>query len=152
MVVAAGLLLAAPVPAAHALDLTRQIDGRSAFDYATRTGAARLLRRAPATDVAPALVATAAPPDEPVQRALVAEVGRGFDFFPRAVIEMLGERRAGYPVDTIAPVAILDGSLQDDAVLVPRRIGDRRGSKVLLSLEARPAAVAAAPLIDRLEF
>ena len=63
--------------------------------------------------------------DPQVQRALIAEAGRGLDFFRSAVIEALGEHRAAYAVDAIAAVAKLDGPLQDDAVLALGRIGDR---------------------------
>ena len=36
------------------------------------------------------------------QRALITEIGRGFDFFRGAVIDALGRRRAAYAVDAIA--------------------------------------------------
>jgi hypothetical protein len=200
---------------AQGADLQRHIDSLSAFDYATRTTAARMLRRAQAAEVVPALAAAARghadqfvryralvlltsfnaretpdlvrslltdrndrvrevvyrwyerhpnpefrttliaaleteqadfvrpalvraiaalPPDELVQRTLVAEVGRGFDFFRSAVIEALGERGAAYAVEAIAAVAALDGPLQDDAVLALGRIGGEAGSKALAAL------------------
>jgi hypothetical protein len=75
---------------------------------------------------------------------LVREVGRGFDFFRSAVIEVLGERRAAYAVDAIAAVAALDGPLQDDAVLALGRIGGDRASKVLAAVEKPSAVVDAA--------
>ena len=210
---------------AQSADVQRHIDSLSAFDYATRTTAARLLRRVPAPEVVPALTAAARghadqyiryralvlltsfnasgtpdlmrslltdrndrvrevvyrwyerhpdpalrstllgmletetaefvrpalvraiaalPPDELVQRALVAEVGRGFDFFRSAVIEALGERRAVYAVETIAAVAALDGPLQDDAALALGRIGGDRASKALATLgKPSPGAEAA---------
>jgi hypothetical protein len=43
--------------AVQVAELGRSIDSLSAFDYETRTSAARMLRRAPETDVVPALVA-----------------------------------------------------------------------------------------------
>jgi HEAT repeat protein len=88
--------------------------------------------------VRPALVAALAAigSDPQVQRALVAEAGRGFDFFRIAVIEALGERRAAYAVDTIAAAARLDGPIQDDAVLALGRIGGARSIEVLASLKA----------------
>jgi hypothetical protein len=226
MVVLAGVMSVTAEPSsAQSIDLQRDIDNLSAFDYPTRTGAARMLRRAPAAEVVPALEAAARahadqfvryralvlltsfnapdtpalmrglltdrndrvrevvyrwlernpdpalqptllaaleteqaefvrpalvraivalPPGAAVQRALVAEVGRGLDFFRSAVIEALGERRAEYAVDAIAAVAVLDGPLQDDAVLALGRIGDRRGSKALSSVEKASPAVAAA--------
>ncbi len=78
--------------------------------------------------VRPALVsALAALGNDPqVQRALVAEAGRGLDFFRIGVIEALGERRAAYAVDTIVAAAKLDGPIQDDAVLALGRIGGAR--------------------------
>ena len=162
VVLAAVMFVTADRPAAQSSERTRHIDSLSAFDYATRTRAARMLRRAPAADVVPARVTAARghadqfvryralvraiatlPPDELVQRALVAEVGRGFDFFRSAVIEALGERRAGYAVDALAAVAVLDGPLQDDAVLA--RAADWRAA------EGSGARDVAATLIDRLE-
>jgi hypothetical protein len=87
--------------------------------------------------VRPALVAAlAAIGDDPqVQRALVTEAGRGFDFFRIAVIEALGERRAAYAVETIAAAARLDGPIQDDAILALGRIGGARASETLASLK-----------------
>jgi hypothetical protein len=216
MVVLAAVMSVTAEPAsAQSIDLQRDIDNLSAFDYPTRTGAARMLRRAPAAEVVPALAAAARahadqfvryralvlltsfnapdtpalmrglltdrndrvrevvyrwlernpdpvlqptllaaleteqaefvrpalvraivalPPGVPVQRALVVEVGRGFDFFRSAVIEALGERRAEYAVDAIAAVAVLDGPLQDDAVLALGRIGGPAAGKAVRML------------------
>jgi hypothetical protein len=69
-----------------------------------------------------------------VQTALIAEAGRGFDFFRIAVIEALGERRAAYAVEAIAAAAKMDGPIQDDAVLALGRIGGARATEVLASL------------------
>ena len=95
--------------------------------------------------VRPALVRAVAalPGDEAVQRALVAEIGRGFDFFRSAVIDVLGQRRAVYAVDAIAAVAASEGVLQDDAILALGRIGDRRAVDILSSVKSSPGAVAA---------
>ena len=104
--------------------------------------------------VRPALVrALAAHADTPaIQRALVAEAGRGFDFFRSAVIGVLGERRATYAVNAIIPIVSLDGPLQDDAILALGRIGDRAAVPALVSLtkvtpEATPALQAAQCLL-----
>ena len=104
--------------------------------------------------VRPALIRAVAalPRDEWVQRALIAEAGRGADYFRSAVIEALGEHRAEYAVDTIASVAANEGPLQDDAVLALGRIGGTRAAAVLSSLthpplEAAPALQAAQCLL-----
>jgi HEAT repeat protein len=95
--------------------------------------------------VRPALVsALAALGNDPqVQRALVAEAGRGLDFFRIAVIEALGERRAAYAVDTIAEAAKLEGPLQDDAVIALGRIGDARATAALKGLAPQGAELTA---------
>jgi len=95
--------------------------------------------------VRPALVRAVAalPRDEVVHRTLVAEVGRGFDFFRSAVIEVLGQRRAVYALDAIAGVAASEGPLQDDAVLALGRIGGRRALKTLMSVKSSPGVAAA---------
>ena len=104
--------------------------------------------------VRPALVrALAAHADTPaVQRALIAEAGRGLDFFRSAVIDALGEQRATYAVDAIIPIVSLDGPLQDDAMLALGRIGDRAAMPALASLtkvppEAAPSLQAAQCLL-----
>ena len=93
--------------------------------------------------VRPALVraVAAAGGTDVVQRALIAEIGRGFDFFRSAVIEALGDYRATYAVDAIATVARADGPLQDDAVLALGRIGDPRGLTAVAALENPPRNV-----------
>ena len=93
--------------------------------------------------VRPALVraVAAAGGSDVVQRALIAEIGRGFDFFRSAVIEALGDYRATYAVDAIATVARADGPLQDDAVLALGRIGDPRGLTAVAALENPPRNV-----------
>ena len=88
--------------------------------------------------VRPALVRAVAalPRSDSVQRALLAEVGRGFDFFRGAVIDALGQHRATYALDAIAAVASIEGPLQDDAVLALGRIGDPRARAALSGLQS----------------
>ena len=104
--------------------------------------------------VRPALVrALAAHGDnEAVRRALLIEAGRGLDFFRSAVIDTLGDHRAGYAVKTIIPFIELDGPLQDDAILALGRIGDRAAQPALAALmkvppEAEPSLQAAQCLL-----
>jgi HEAT repeat protein len=96
--------------------------------------------------VRPALVRAVAalPRNDAVQRALIAEIGRGFDFFRSAVIDALGDYRATYAIDAISAVAGNDGPLQDDAVLALGRIGDRRALTMLSTLTNTSGEVAAA--------
>ena len=229
------LLVAVGAPAQDAppAALTRQIDALSAFDFATRMNAARMIRRTAATEAVPALAravrlhadqfvryralvllsafndpgtgaimrglladrndrvrevayrwfeghpepalhdtllaalnaeqaefvrpalvrALAAHADTPaVQRALIAEAGRGLDFFRSAVVGALGEQRAIYAVNAIIPIVSLDGPLQDDAILALGRIGDRAAVPALASLtkippEAAPSLQAAQCLL-----
>ena len=205
--------------------LSKNIDALSAFDYATRTNAARMIRRTPAADAIPALSravrahtdqfvryralvlltsfndpgtgaimrgfladrndrlrevayrwferhpdpalqdtllaalnteqaefvrpalvrAVAAHADNlTVQRALLAEVGRGLDFFRSAVIQALGEHRATFAVKAIIPITGLEGSLQDDAILALGRIGDRAAIPTLSALTSVPPEAAPA--------
>ena len=95
--------------------------------------------------VRPALVRAVAalPSNDAVHRALVAEIGRGFDFFRSAVIDALGDYRATYAIDAISAVALTDGPLQDDAVLALGRIGDRRALVTLSTLTNTSGDVAA---------
>ena len=79
--------------------------------------------------VRPALVAALAAlaaSDATVQRAMIAEVPRGLDFFRSAVIDALGRHRAAYAVEGIIATSRLDGPLQDDALLALGRIGGTR--------------------------
>jgi hypothetical protein len=93
--------------------------------------------------VRPALIrAVAALGSDPaVQRALLAETGRGLDFFRIAVIDALGVHHAAYAVDAIAAVAKLDGPLQNEAVLALGRIGDVRAKAALASITMAPREV-----------
>ena len=80
--------------------------------------------------------------DSQVQRALVEETGRGLDFFRSAVIDALGEHRAAYALDAITPMALLQGPLQDDAVIALGRIRDTRALATLNGLVNAPPDVA----------
>jgi len=80
--------------------------------------------------VRPALVGALAAlgTDPGVQRAMIAEIPRGLDFFRSAVIEALGRHRAAYAVEGIAATSKLEGPLQDDALLALGRIGGTRAT------------------------
>lgn len=84
--------------------------------------------------------------DPQVQRALVAEVARGLDFFRLGVIDALGEFKAVFARDAIIAVAKVEGPLQDDAVLALGRIGDQRDIETLSKLP--PAAPEVAPALQ----
>jgi HEAT repeat protein len=94
--------------------------------------------------VRPALVSALAAlgDNAQVRTTLIREVGRGLDFFRGAVIEALGEHRAGYAVDAVSAVVRVDGPLQDDAAIALGRIGDRRALTVLAEV-AKPTPDAA---------
>jgi len=83
--------------------------------------------------VRPALIEalTAVDQDPQVQSALVAEAGRGLDFFRSAVIDALGRRHAAYAVDAIAPMTREAGPLQQEAVLAIGRIGGPKADGIL---------------------
>ncbi len=105
-----------------------------------------------------ALAALAAlPPGDEVARvrqALLREVGRGEDFFRSAVIEALGDHKAGYALDPLMAIARLDGPLQDDAALALGKIGDRRALETLAAIQrtaprqTQPAIATAICLLD----
>ena len=94
--------------------------------------------------VRPALVGTLAAlgGNPQVQRALLAEITRGLDFFRSAVIDALGRHDAEYAVDVIAGVAVLDGPLQDDSILALGRIGGARAAAALAKIAGPPADLA----------
>ncbi len=96
--------------------------------------------------VRPALIRAVAalPASDRVQRALLGEIGRGFDFFRSAVVSALGDHRATYAVDAIATLTTSEGTLQDDAVLALGRIGDRRALGALAGLAKTAPDVTAA--------
>ena len=100
----------------------------------------RALETEQAEFVRPALIRTLAGlgGDAQVQRALIAEAGRGLDFFRSTVIETLGEHRAMYAVGPLSAVAGIEGPLQDDALLALGRIGGP-GARTALSSLTSPA-------------
>lgn len=125
------------------------------FEHNKERGmSARLMKALDKEDgefVRPALTrALAAYGDEPaVQQQLASLVLRGQDLYRSAVIDALGDYRAGYAFAPISEVARLDGPLQEDAILALGKIGDRRALEVLQGLQrtaprARQPAVAAA--------
>ena len=128
--------------------------GYAYFEHNKERGmSARLMKALEKEDgefVRPALTrALAAYGDEPaVQKALASLVMRGQDLYRGAVIDALGDYRAGYAFTQIAEVAKLDGPLQEDAILALGKIGDKRALEVLQGLQrtaprARQPAVAA---------
>ena len=100
--------------------------------------------------VRPALVRALAAlgADGRVQPVLAREAARGEDFFRSAVIEALGDYKAGYAFDALVAIAKLDGPLQDDAAIALGKIGDKRALETLAALQrsapqARQPSVAA---------
>ena len=97
-----------------------------------------------------------------MRRALVREVGRGEDFFRSAVIEALGDYKAGYAFDALTAVAKLDGPLQDDAALALGKIGDKRALETLAAIQrtapkrhsrrSRPRSACSASTASRTEY
>jgi HEAT repeat protein len=125
------------------------------FEHNKERGmSARLMKALEKEDgefVRPALTrALAAYGDEPeVQKQLASLVMRGQDLYRSAVIDALGDYRAGYAYAPIAEVSKLDGPLQEDAILALGKIGDKRALEVLQGLQrtaprVRQPAVAAA--------
>ena len=115
----------------------------------------QLLEREQDEFVRPALVRTLAAygADARVRDTLLLDVRRGQDLFRGAVIEALGDYQAAYAVQPVIQVAMLDGPLQDDAVLALGRIGDQRALETLAGLqrsaprENQPAIAAAICLL-----
>jgi len=101
--------------------------------------------------VRPALVrAVAALGDDPaVQRALVAETGRGLDFFRSAVIEALGRARARWAVPALTAMLQIDGPLRDYAAIALGRIRDGEALPAIQALPTTPPEAAMAPLAAR---
>jgi HEAT repeat protein len=98
--------------------------------------------------VRPALVrALAAVGDDPrVRQTLIQEAMRGEDFFRSAVIEALGDYKAGYAFETLTGIAKLDGPLLDDTAIALGKIGDKRALETLAGLQ-RTAPKSTQPLI-----
>jgi hypothetical protein len=115
-------------------------------DPATRFALLSSLQTEAAEFVRPTLVAALAAlaamgNDPELQRALVPEVTRGLDFFRSAAIDALGHHKAAYAFDAIAQVALLDGPLQNDAVLAIARIGGPKARQALAAVANPPADV-----------
>jgi hypothetical protein len=85
--------------------------------------------------------------DERARAALLPLVARGEDFFRGAVIEALGDVRAGWALAEIEAVARLDGPLQDDAITAIGKIGDAGRLPLLLELQ-RSAPEALQPTLS----
>jgi len=134
-------------------DRVREVAYRWMADHPAPTDVPALLtalQSAQAEFVRPALIRALAAEgsDNLVRRALIAEVGRGLDFFRIGVIDALGEFKGVYARDAIEDVARIEGPLQDDAVLALGRLGDRQSIGFLMSItdpepEVRPALLAA---------
>ena len=105
--------------------------------------------------VRPALVrALAAQGSDPrVRETLLVEVGRGQDFFRSAVIEALGDYRAGYAIEPLMTIARQSGPLQVDAVIALGKLKDPRAMETLAALqrsaprESQPTIAAAICLL-----
>lgn len=105
--------------------------------------------------VRPALVrALAAQGTDPrVRETLLVEVGRGQDFFRSAVIEALGDYRAGYAIEPLMTIARQSGPLQVDAVIALGKLKDPRAMETLAALqrsaprESQPTIAAAICLL-----
>ncbi len=73
--------------------------------------------------------------DERVQKALIPLIERGEDLFRGALIEALGDHRAGYAVSAITEVAKREGPLQDDAITALGKIGNASVRPTLAALQ-----------------
>jgi HEAT repeat protein len=115
----------------------------------------KALEREESEFVRPALIrALAAQPHDPrVRQTLLAQIGRGQDFFRSAVIEALGDYHASYAVEPLMGVSRLDGPLQADAVIALGKLKDPRAMEALAGLqrtaprEIQPAIAAAICLL-----
>jgi HEAT repeat protein len=87
--------------------------------------------------VRPSLIrALAALGDDPkVQEALLVDVMRGVDFFRSTVIEALGDYKRTYAIPRLTEVAMLEGPLQDDAVLALGNLGEKQAMTTLANLQ-----------------
>lgn len=235
-VVSLAAAMAGPIQATEQPSLNSAIDNLVSFDFATRTEAARLIRRAAAGEVVPALAAAAVAHNDgyvryralvllagygdasagPTMRKLLADsndrvravtygwfehhpnqevvplliaaldreqsefvrpallrslaashtnpaarqaleplILRGEDYFRGSVIDALGDFQAAWAREAVAGVAILDGPLQDDAILAMGKIGSRDSLSALAALqksvrqETQPSIAAASCLITK---
>ena len=91
--------------------------------------------------------------DTRVREALLAQVGRGEDFFRSAVIAALGDYRALYAVEPLMTIAQQTGPLQVDAIIALGKLQDKRAMEALAALqrtaerETQPAIAAAICLV-----
>lgn len=91
--------------------------------------------------------------DPRVAAALIADAGRGLDYFRSSVIEALGDFRITAAVPKLTEIAQIDGPLQDDAVTALGKIGDKGSLATLATLqekaprEMQPAIAAAICLL-----
>ncbi len=97
----------------------------------------KALEREDSEFVRPALVRALAAQgsDSRVRETLLVEVGRGQDYFRSAVIEALGDYRAGYAVEPLMAIARLTGPLQPDAVIALGKLKDQRAMETLAALQ-----------------
>jgi HEAT repeat protein len=70
-----------------------------------------------------------------VRDALIADAGRGQDYFRSSVIEALGDYRVAAATPRLVAIAKLEGPLQDDAVLALGKIGDKVALTALAELQ-----------------
>lgn len=91
--------------------------------------------------------------DAKVREALLVDVLRGVDYFRSTVIEALGDYQRTYAVPKLTEVAMLEGPLQDDAVLALGNLGEKQAMATLANLqrtgskELQPTVAAAICLV-----
>jgi HEAT repeat protein len=122
-------------------DRLREV-GYGYFEHNPSPALATRLMQALATEtgefVRPSLVralAALAGANPQVRDALVADAGRGVDYFRSSVIEALGDYRIAAATPRLVAIAKLEGPLQDDAVLALGKIGDKVALTALAELQ-----------------
>jgi HEAT repeat protein len=73
--------------------------------------------------------------DAKVREALLVDVMRGVDYFRSTVIEALGDFKRTYALPKLTEVAMLEGPLQDDAVLALGNLGEKQALGTLANLQ-----------------
>ena len=73
--------------------------------------------------------------DAKVREALLVDVLRGVDYFRSTVIEALGDYKRTYAVPKLTEVAMVEGPLQDDAVLALGNLGEKQAMATLANLQ-----------------
>lgn len=136
------LVVAFPAAAQVKPDLKSSLDRLSAFDYATRNGAARALRRIPAADAVPALVEAArAHTDQFVRyRALVLLTAFNDPGTPNLMRSLLGDRN-----DRVREVAYRWFEQHPDRLLTPTLLA---ALNTELAEFVRPALIRALAALD----